>query len=107
MTDSINHVHMHREIEEQQRKQKILETLADVQHEIWSHWMRYLFDQCDEEDVDSGWIIPLDKVWRWSRQMNISYVELSEKERDSDRDQAREIIDALAANGFSIIRVAR
>ena len=64
--------------------------------------MKYLFDQCDEEDTDSGWIIPLDKVWRWSRQMITPYSELSEKEKGSDRDQVRKIIDALVIGGFSI-----
>ena len=71
------------------------EELAAVQHEIWSHWMKYLFDQCDEEDTDSGWTIPLDKVWRWSRQMTTPYSELSEQEKENDREQADKILAVL------------
>ncbi len=38
----------------------IREACAAVQHEIWSHWMKYLFAQC--ESVEGGWLIPSDKA---------------------------------------------
>ena len=80
---------------------EVEEILADVQHEIWAHWMDYLFSQCKE--AEDGWVIPLDKVWRWSRQIITPYSELSEREKDSDRDQAKKIIDALVIGGFSVV----
>ena len=71
-----------------------LELIADVQHEIWSKWMRHLFK------VSQGWIdgsvsIPADKVNRWKYQMNTPYYELSENEKDSDRHQADLVIRAI------------
>lgn len=105
MTDSIDRIQMHREIEEGQlRRQLELEVLAAVQHEIWSHWMKYLFSQCPEfgMGVSITRYIPADKVIHWKRQMETPYAELSEKEKDSDRDQARKVMDALAIGGFSI-----
>ena len=72
----------------------MIEAIAAIQHEIWSHWMKYLFSQCP--DVAFGIkCIPADKVERWMRQMETPYAELSEKEKESDRDQARKVMEAL------------
>lgn len=67
------------------------EALASTQHNIWTHWMAYLFACCEPTD-NMEMIIPRDKVERWSRQMNTLYYELSESEKKSDRDQADKII---------------
>ena len=40
--------------------------------------------------------MPEEKYDRWARQMNTHYFELSEKERESDRDQADKILAVLA-----------
>lgn len=65
------------------------EELARLQHEIWSHWMRYQFS------VMEGNKIPQDKVERRTRQMNTSYDQLTEKEKDSDREQADKILSLI------------
>lgn len=62
-----------------------LELLAEIQHEIWSHWMKYMFSVC-EKGKDGSMIIPAEKVYRWKLQLSTSYNELSSKERKSDRD---------------------
>lgn len=67
------------------------EEIADAQHEIWSHWMKYLFSQCTENS-DGSISIPKDKVERWKRQMKTDYKDLSEKEKQSDLEQADKII---------------
>lgn len=72
----------------------MIEKLADMQHEIWSHWMRYLFSIC-AETISGAIVISPDKVKHWTRQINTPYLELSEKEKESDRDQARKIIAVL------------
>ena len=84
------------------KKNIVREILADVQHEIWSHWMEYLFSLCPEVEgsVMETRYIPHDLVKRWTRQMNTPYSELSEKEKDSDRDQAKKVIDTLDADGY-------
>lgn len=85
-------------------KDELEEVLAEVQHKIWSHWMEYLFSLCPEVEGSAmeTRYIPHDLVIRWTRQMNTPYSELSEKEKDSDRDQAKKVIDALVIGGFSI-----
>jgi len=98
MTAADDLIIAHRQVEEaQQKKQEWIETVAAVQHEIWSHWMKYLFSQCPKLGVGVTFTryIPAVKVARWRRQMNTPYAELSEEEKNSDRDQAKKVMDAL------------
>ena len=74
---------------------KMLDEIASLQHEIWSHWMQYLFEVSLQND-DGTIIIPVDKVERWKRQMITRYVDLSDDERKSDLEQARKIMDLIS-----------
>jgi hypothetical protein len=56
-----------------------VERLASIQHEIWSHWMRWFFDNDTPENRS-----------RWRRQMTTPYAELSEREKESDRRVVRD-----------------
>ena len=71
------------------------EMIAQVQHnDIWSHWMRYLFSKCLMND-DGDMIIPYNLVKRWKRQVDTGYVDLTEHEKDSDREQARKVMNCF------------
>jgi hypothetical protein len=66
------------EIPEQQ-----LETIASAAHDIWAHWMKYFIPKMEageftEEDFE-----------KWKRQMETPYYDLSEEEKNSDRDVAK------------------
>ena len=88
---------------------KLREALAAVQHEIWAHWMSYQLSLCSTqftlitddttEDKIMEAIIPPDKLKRWKRQMETPYSELSEKEKDSDREQADKVLAILRLLG--------
>jgi hypothetical protein len=65
----------------------VLEKIASLQHDIWSHWMTYLFEVSILNE-DGSVTIPKEKVERWKRQMNTSYSDLSTSEKQSDLDQA-------------------
>lgn len=67
------------------------EQLADVQHGIWAHWMRYQFSVCLPNGL-GGALIPSDKADRWRRQMDTAYPDLTDKERESDRHQADKVL---------------
>lgn len=69
----------------------VRERLADVQHEIWAHWMRYMFT-CGQFGPDGTWHMPAFKAERWQRQMDTPYSALTEQERESDREQADKVI---------------
>ncbi len=63
-----------------------IELHANVEHEIWSSWMIYMFSK-GTINGDGSWTMPAWAVERWTRQMNMPYSELSEQERKSDREQ--------------------
>ncbi len=73
----------------------LLEELAAVEHERWSHWQRYLHEQC-EPGSDGSLIIPANQARRWSTQMNTPYHQLSREERESDREQVRRYLPIIA-----------
>jgi hypothetical protein len=77
-------------------QQNLMEKLADVEHERWSHWQRYLHSRC-ERAHDGSLVIPAHLVDRWESQMNTPYSALSEEEKESDREQVRRYLSIIAA----------
>ena len=77
------------------------ERLASDEHERWARWMRYQLEQGeyvnDKDEV--CWLMPSDKLKRWTRQMNTPYDELSENEKNSDREEADRILALLNTEG--------
>ena len=69
-----------------------MEKAAGIQHDIWAHWMKYQFSLCTE-NADGSVTIPADRVERWKRQMETDYDDLSESEKESDRNVVREFFD--------------
>ncbi len=67
------------------------EILADIQHEIWASWMEYLFSVCTD-NLDGSVTIPASSVNHWQRQIATRYIDLSEREKDSDREHADKIM---------------
>jgi hypothetical protein len=65
-----------------------VEQLAAVEHERWAHWQQYVHDQCERQD-DGSLVIPAELAARWQSQIETPYTELSEREKDSDREQVR------------------
>ena len=66
------------------------EELANLCHEQWSGWMKYLFSKMSEDKSNLGPYLFMPK-WaedRWKRQMNTAYKDLSEEEKESDRKEA-------------------
>jgi hypothetical protein len=73
----------------------LVERLAGVEHERWSHWQRYLHSKCVPTG-DGSLMIPAELVRRWESQMNTPYSELTEKEKESDREQVRRYLPIIA-----------
>jgi hypothetical protein len=70
------------------------EKLADLAHKQWSGWMKHLFSKSRKND-DGTVTIPAWAVERWARQMNTDYKDLPEEEKESDREEARKVIQVL------------
>ncbi len=77
------------------------EKLAELMHEIWARWMEHVFRQSVAQG--EAMLIPVWAVERWARQMVTPYDELSEKEKDSDREVADKVLalinECFAASG--------
>lgn len=67
-------------------KKQVIEELAAIEHERWADWQKYLHSNCID-NVDGGKTIPSKLYLHWQRQINTKYADLTEKEKDSDREQ--------------------
>jgi hypothetical protein len=76
--------------------ESLMEQLADVEHDRWSHWQRYVHSKC-KRSPDGSLVIPAHLVERWETQMNTPYAELSEPEKESDREQVRRYLPIIDA----------
>lgn len=64
----------------------LFERLAAIEHQRWAHWQRYLHDKAVRQ-ADGGLLLPAELVARWERLIETPYADLSEPEKNSDRDQ--------------------
>jgi hypothetical protein len=80
--------------------EKTVERLAAIEHDRWASWQRYVHDHCQRLDGEAL-VIPADLAARWEVQIRTPYAELSEQEKESDREQVQRylptIIEALTA----------
>ncbi len=68
-------------------KKTMREKFAEIAHNQWSGWMKYLFSKGTFNE-DGTWTMPVWAVDRWKRQMETPYSMLSEDEQQNDRDEA-------------------
>lgn len=78
------------EAEDQQTEgwKELREELADIEHERWADWQKYCHSRGIEDKNGEGYLcIPSGLVKHWERQIATSYKDLTEEEKDSDREQ--------------------
>lgn len=73
---------------------ELLEPLAAIEHERWAHWQDYLHSQCLKND-DGSLTIPCELVERWTRQLETPYENLSQEEKNSDREQVKRYLSFI------------
>jgi murein DD-endopeptidase len=71
-----------------------LEPLATLEHLRWAGWMEYLFTR-GKQEADGSFTIDAGSVARWRRQVATPYADLSEREKESDRIEARKSLALL------------
>ena len=74
--------------------ESLIEELAAIEHERWSHWQRYVHEKGTRQS-DGSLVIPAGLVERWERQMETPYAKLSQKEKESDREQVRKYLPTI------------
>ena len=57
------------------------EDLAALEHEQWAHWTKYILDNLTEENIS-----------RWKVQIGTPYKDLTEDEKDLDREWADKVL---------------
>jgi hypothetical protein len=72
----------------------LVERLAAIEHERWSHWQRFLHSQC-RRGADGSLTIPAELVHRWEEQMATKYESLREEEKESDREQVHKYLPMI------------
>jgi hypothetical protein len=76
--------------------ESLMEQLAAVEHDRWSDWQRYVHSKC-KRSPDGSLVIPAHLVERWETQINTPYADLSEPEKESDREQVRRYLPVIDA----------
>lgn len=67
-------------------KDELFEKLASIEHERWGDWMKYMFSK-ELVPIEGDTVMPKDNCDRWRKQMITDYKDLSEQEKDSNREQ--------------------
>lgn len=72
----------------------LIEQLAAIEHQRWADWQLWMHQQCTTND-DGSLTIPAELVERWNRQIATPYDRLSEREKESDREQVRRYLHLI------------
>lgn len=72
----------------------LVERLAAIEHERWSHWQRYMHDKAERQN-DGALLIPADLVARWEKQIETPYADLPQDEQKSDQEQVERYLPII------------
>ena len=79
-------------------KSELFEKLADIEHQRWADWQKYLHSKILPSGKDGIMEIGTELIEHWNRQINTDYKNLSEAEKDSDREQVMRYWDLIKKN---------
>ena len=80
----------------------VIEILADREYDSWARWQAHVFKQ-STQNADGTMTIPAWAVERWQRQIATPYADLSESEKESDRNEVRAALAALHQSGYLVV----
>lgn len=73
---------------------ELIEKLAAIEHERWADWQKWMIGSAGTDTTprykfneDGSITIPAVLIKAWRRQINTSYKDLTDNEKQSDRDQ--------------------
>lgn len=74
----------------------LIETLAAIEHERWAHWQKHMHAK-GVRRPDGALVLPAEMVAQWESQIARVYAELTDEEKESDREQVRRYLPMIAA----------
>ena len=74
--------------------ERSIDLFAEVEHQRWAHWQQYMHSHCTRLE-DGSLVIPPGLVARWQSQIETPYQALTEREKESDREQVRKYFPLL------------
>ena len=72
-----------------EQEKEFVERGAELEHIRWAKWQNYLHSYLTWNNDIQAWVLPHEWKDRWQMQINTPYQMLSEKEKESDREQVR------------------
>lgn len=78
----------------QTKLDQIIDELASIEHERWAHWQKYVHDLA-QRNSDGSVTIPSDFVTKWERKITANFTDLTDSEKESDRDQVRRYLPTI------------
>ena len=96
LAQGITHIHGHPLVPYQKPPTDmagLVEELADLEHRRWAHWQTHfhkvLRENCPSEALEKA-------LARWDKQIATQYKDLSEREKEMDRIEARKSLEILS-----------
>lgn len=74
---------------------KVLERFSEMEHIRWAKWQNYMHSFLTWNNALQAWVLPHEKKVRWQSQIETTYAFLSDKEKDSDREQVKPYLDFI------------
>lgn len=78
------------------RDPALKEQLAAAEHQRWAHWQSYMHEH-GQRNPDGSLTLPADLVRQWDGQIERTYNELSDSEKNSDREQVDRYLPLIEA----------
>lgn len=71
--------------------EELKEALANIEHQRWADWQKWchkiLRENCPSSELEKVLEKVLEKLEKWDKQIKTSYKDLTEKEKNGDREQ--------------------
>ncbi len=89
---------------------ELREQLAAIEHERWASWQSWVHHRGEHTTLDGKSVLAIsgDQIYAWEKQIATPYAELSETEKQSDREQVERywplITSYLAAREAEAVR---
>lgn len=80
--------------EKELRSDNLIELLANIEHERWAGWQKYLHSLCII-NKDGSLTISKDRVEWWNKEIETSYYNLDEKIKEYDRVEVRKSLKPI------------